>query len=73
MSGIITVTAYRAFGSLHVLITEHHTDGVGRSYRLVANEQISVVDTETGELADDLSQLGVVVWQAAERVAAAPF
>lgn len=73
MSGVISVTAYRAFGFLHVLITEHHTDGVGRSYRLVANETIPLVETQTDGLADDLSQLGVVVWSAAERIASAPF
>jgi hypothetical protein len=73
MSGVISVTAYEAFGLLHVLITEHRTDGVGRSYRLVANETIPMVDTQTDGLADALSQLGVVVWQAAERVAGAPF
>jgi hypothetical protein len=73
VSGVISVTAYRAFGFLHVLITEHQTDGSATAYRLVANETIALVDTQTDGLADDLSQLGVVVWQAAERIAGSPF
>lgn len=71
--GVITITAYRAFGMLQVLITEHTSAGKGRSYRLVANEQIETVDTAHGSLADDLSQIGVVLWRTSERVAGSPF
>jgi hypothetical protein len=70
---VLTVTAYTAFGRLQVLITEKTTGQDRGGYRLVANESIELVETETGALADALSQLGVVVWQAAERVAGAAF
>lgn len=70
---VITVTAYTAFGRLQVLITEKTSTENGGGYRLVANESIELVDTSTHPLADALSQMGVVVWQAAERVAEAPF
>lgn len=71
--GVITVTCYEAFGWLQVLITEKRTTESGGSYRLVANEQIRPVDGGVNELADALSQLGVVVWQAADRIAQAAF
>jgi len=70
---VITVTAYTAFGRLQVLITQKETGQDRGAYRLVANDSIELVETETSGLADALSQLGVVVWQAAERVAGAPF
>lgn len=70
---VITATAYTAFGRLQVLIT-HKTTGPDRTgYSLIANESIELVDTDTGALADALSQLGVVVWQAAERLGSSPF
>lgn len=73
MDGVISCTAYQAFGQLHVVIVEKTSTPAGGSYRLVANESIAMVETGTSSLADALSQLGVVVWQAAERVAALPF
>jgi hypothetical protein len=74
MAGIVlSVTAYEAFGRLQVLITEHRVGAERKSYRLVANEDIELLETDTGELADALSQLGVVIWRAAERVASSPF
>ena len=70
---VITVTAYTAFGRLQVLITEKDVDEHRTGYRLVANESIEMVDTSTHPVADALSQLGIVVWQAAERLAQLPF
>lgn len=69
---VVTVTAYEAFGRLQVLITEQNTTQNAHSYRLVANESIALVETATDGLADALSQLGVVLWQASERVSSSP-
>lgn len=74
MSGIvITVTAYEAFGRLQVLITEHRTRDGATAYRLVHNGSIELVEASRDPLADALSQLGVVCWQASERVAGSAF
>lgn len=70
---VITVTAYEAFGRLHVLATQVKATEKGREYMLLANEDIALVDTSTHPVADALSQLGVVVWGAAERIQSAAF
>jgi hypothetical protein len=70
---VVTVTAYTAFGRLQVLITAKEVGQRASGYRLVLNEALPLVETETSDLADALSQLGVACWQASERVAGAPF
>ena len=73
MDGVISVTAYRAFGRCVVLATQSRlVDGV-RSYRQLTHETLELPDVEREDPADDLALIAVALWQAADRLAGTPF
>jgi hypothetical protein len=72
-ASIITVTAYRAMGQLHVLITQLDAGEGQRSYRKVAQVVLDPPDDGKGELAQDLMALADAAWRAGYEVAAAAF
>jgi hypothetical protein len=70
---VLTVTAYEAFGQLHILATEVASTERGRSYRLVLNEPRESLRPEGDSLADVVSLVALALWDAADRLARTPF